>query len=203
MLLLKRWNSFVIWYSLIFLIPPKKNFKLSAVRLRRLCQGFGGQAARLASQSKIRFCFRRKIPEFAPIDWNRFVLDFRVRAKDFFGATWSFEITVNRKTYNKLIRDKIPEIIKKDNAVPKVSELDDNQFKVALKEKLVEEAKELLEAKTDKEILNELSDVLQLLESIALNNNIAIAEVKKQKEKKEVERGGFEKKLFLEYVDEP
>jgi len=110
---------------------------------------------------------------------------------------------VNRKTYNKLIRDKIPEIIKKDNAVPKVSELDDNQFKVALKEKLVEEAKELLEAKTDKEILNELSDVLQLLESIALNNNIAIAEVKKQKEKKEVERGGFEKKLFLEYVDEP
>lgn len=110
---------------------------------------------------------------------------------------------MNRKTYNKLIRDKIPEIIKKDNAVPKVSELDDNQFKVALKEKLVEEAKELLEAKTDKEILNELSDVLQLLESIALNNNIAIAEVKKQKEKKEVERGGFEKKLFLEYVDEP
>ena len=110
---------------------------------------------------------------------------------------------MNRKTYNKLIRDKIPEIIKKDNAVPKVSELDDNQFKVALKEKLVEEAKELLEAKTDKEILNELSDVLQLLESIALNNNIAIAEVKKQKEKNEVERGGFEKKLFLEYVDEP
>ncbi|MBI2268569.1 MAG: nucleoside triphosphate pyrophosphohydrolase [Candidatus Blackburnbacteria bacterium] len=110
---------------------------------------------------------------------------------------------MNRKTYNKLIRDRIPEIIKKNNAVPKVSELNDDQFKIALKEKLVEEAKELLEAKTDEEILNELSDVLQLLESIALNNNTTIVEVEKQKEKKKIERGGFERKLFLEYVDEP
>ncbi|MBI5729107.1 MAG: nucleoside triphosphate pyrophosphohydrolase [Candidatus Magasanikbacteria bacterium] len=110
---------------------------------------------------------------------------------------------MNRKIYNKLIRDRIPEIIKKNNAVPKTSELTDDQFKIALKEKLVEEAKELLEAKTDEEILNELSDVLQLLESIALNNNTTIVEVGKQKEKKKIERGGFEKKLFLEYVDEP
>ena len=109
---------------------------------------------------------------------------------------------MNRKTYNKLIRDKIPEIIKKDNAVPKISELNDEQFKVALKEKLVEEAKELLEAKTDEEILNELSDVLQLLESIALNNGLSVTDIEKQKEKKKQERGAFEKKLFLEYVDE-
>lgn len=109
---------------------------------------------------------------------------------------------MNRKTYNKLIRDKIPEIIKKDNAVPKISELNDEQFKLALKEKLVEETKELLEAKTDEEILNELSDVLQLLESIALNNGLSVADVEKQKEKKKRDRGAFEKKLFLEYVDE-
>ena len=109
---------------------------------------------------------------------------------------------MNRKTYNKLIRDKIPEIIKKDNAVPKISELNDKEFKIALKEKLVEEAKELQGAKTDEEILNELSDVLQLIESIALNNNLSITQVEKQKEKKKQERGGFDKKLFLEYVDE-
>lgn len=110
---------------------------------------------------------------------------------------------MNRKTSNKLIRDKIPEIIKKNGANPKISVLNDHQFKSALKEKLIEEAKELLQAKTYGEILNELSDVLQLLESIALNNNTTIAEVKKQKEKKKIERGGFEKKLFLEYVDKP
>lgn len=109
---------------------------------------------------------------------------------------------MNRKTYNKLIRDKIPEIIKKNEAIPKISVLNDDQFKSALKEKLIEEAKELLEAKTNEEILNELSDAFQLLESIALNNNTTLAEVEKQKEKKKAERGGFDKKLFLEYVDE-
>jgi predicted house-cleaning noncanonical NTP pyrophosphatase (MazG superfamily) len=110
---------------------------------------------------------------------------------------------MNRKTCNKLIRDNIPEIIKKNGANPKISVLDDDKFKVALKEKLVEEAKELLEAKTSEKILNELSDVLQLLESIARNNNTTISDVEKQKEQKKIERGGFDKKLFLEYVDEP
>ena len=110
---------------------------------------------------------------------------------------------MNRKTYNKLIRDKIPEIIKKDNAIPKISILNDEQFAIALKEKLVEEAKELLEAKTSEEILNELSDVLELVESITTNNKLTITEVEKQKLVKKEKRGGFEKKLFLEYVDEP
>jgi len=110
---------------------------------------------------------------------------------------------MNRKTYNKLIRDKIPEIIKKDNAIPKISILNDEQFAMALKEKLVEEAKELLEVKTSEEILNELSDVLELVESIAINNKLTIAEVEKQKLAKKEKRGGFKKKLFLEYVDEP
>ena len=110
---------------------------------------------------------------------------------------------MNRKTYNKLIRNKIPEIIKKDNAIPKISILNDEQFAIALKEKLVEEAKELLEAKTSEEILNELSDVLELVESITTNNKLTITEVEKQKLVKKEKRGGFEKKLFLEYVDEP
>ncbi len=91
---------------------------------------------------------------------------------------------MNRKIYNKLVRDKIPEIIKKNKAIPKVSVLNAKQFKVALKEKLIEEAKELLAAKTDKEILNELADILELLESIALNNNITMNQIKKQKDKK-------------------
>ena len=110
---------------------------------------------------------------------------------------------MNRKNYNKLIRDKIPEIIKKNGAIPKISELNDEKFRIALKEKLLEEAQELAEAKTGDEILNELSDVMQLIESIALNNNLSVSEVEKQKEKKKQECGGFEKKLFLEYVDEP
>ena len=74
---------------------------------------------------------------------------------------------------------------------------------MALKEKLVEEAKELLEVKTSEEILNVLSDVLELVESIAINNKLTISHLEKQKLAKKEKRGGFKKKLFLEYVDEP
>ena|SRR3989344_4490820 len=109
---------------------------------------------------------------------------------------------MNRKIYNKLIRDKIPEIIKKSNAIPKISKLSSEQFKIALREKLVEEAKELLEARTDEEILNELSDVMQLIESIVESNNLTFAKIEKQKRKKRQERGGFGMKLFLKYIDE-
>jgi len=109
---------------------------------------------------------------------------------------------MRRKIYQKLIRDRIPEIIKKDNAVPKISLLDDKRYRIALKEKLMEEVKELLETKTDEEMLNELSDVLELIGCIASQHNITMKEVEKQRKKKKKERGGFEKKVFLEYIDE-
>ena len=107
-----------------------------------------------------------------------------------------------RKIYNKLIRDNIPEIIAENGGIAKMRKLDDKEFNAALKAKLLEEATELLEANTPEDILNELSDVSQVIESIAENNNLSLAEVEKQKENKKQKRGSFKKKLFLEYVDE-
>jgi len=108
---------------------------------------------------------------------------------------------MKRKIHNKLIRDNIPEIIKKDKAIPKTFILNDKQFALALKKKLVEEAKKLLKAKTQEEILDELSDVLQLVESIAQNNQMTIKKIEKQKEVKKIKKGGFEKRIFLKWVD--
>jgi len=69
--------------------------------------------------------------------------------------------------YNKLIRDKIPKIIKHDNAVPKISILNHKDFIIELKKKLIEESTELQNAGDKKEILNELSDVLEIIQTIA------------------------------------
>lgn len=109
---------------------------------------------------------------------------------------------MSRKIYNKLIRDKIPEVIKSKGAIPQVSVLADEEYKRFLKMKMTEEAKELLEAQNRDEILNELSDIQELIQAIAKNNDITLDEIEKQREKKLQEKGGFEKKLFLEYVDE-
>ena len=104
--------------------------------------------------------------------------------------------------YSKLVRDNIPEIIKKNGGVPKVSVLNEAEFKTALKNKLIEEAQEVLEASSKEDVLNELSDVMELVESIAKDNDLTMSEVEKKKQKKKEERGGFEKKLFLENVEE-
>ena len=105
-----------------------------------------------------------------------------------------------RKTYNKLVRDKIPEIIVSKGATPKTSVLDDREYRKKVKEKLVEEAKEVVEEEGD--ILNELADVLELVKSIGNEYNIDFDEIIKKQVSKNEERGGFLKKILLEWVDE-
>lgn len=104
-------------------------------------------------------------------------------------------------TYNKLIRDRIPEIIRLDGGTSKVRTLDEGAFKAALRDKVIEEAKELAGAKTREEVLNELADVLQLVESVAQVEGLTMIEVEAEKQQKKVERGGFEQRLFLEHVE--
>lgn len=104
--------------------------------------------------------------------------------------------------YNKLIRDKIPEIIKRNNSVPKLSILSRKRFVQELKKKLVEESVELQKASGKKEILNELSDVLETIQTVARIEKIRWSEVEKKQKIKTRERGGFKKRIFLQEVKE-
>jgi len=109
---------------------------------------------------------------------------------------------MSRKIYNKLVRDKIPEIIRSKKKAFKVSILTKEKYRKALKEKIDEEAKELLEAKTNKDVLNELADIQELINAVAKNHKITVKTLENKRKEKTKERGGFEKKIFLEYVDE-
>ena len=102
--------------------------------------------------------------------------------------------------YNKLIRDKIPQIIKHNNAIPKLVILNQKRFTEELKKKLVEESKELQEASGKKEVLNELSDVLEIIQTVAGIEKIKWSEVEKKRKIKAKERGGFKKRVFLKEV---
>ncbi len=102
--------------------------------------------------------------------------------------------------YNKLIRDKIPQIIKRNNAIPKLILLNQKRFAEELKKKLVEESKEIQEASGKKEVLNELSDVLEIIQTVARIEKIRWSEVEKKRKIKAKERGGFKKRVFLKEV---
>jgi predicted house-cleaning noncanonical NTP pyrophosphatase (MazG superfamily) len=98
--------------------------------------------------------------------------------------------------HQKLIRDRIPEKIKKSGGKYETRVLGNEEFEKEIKKKLIEESKELADSRTE-ELINELADVLELTKSIATHYKIPFSKVKKIQEAKRKQRGGFRKKLFL------
>lgn len=107
-----------------------------------------------------------------------------------------------KKVYNKLVRDNIPEIIIKDRCKPITRILTDEEYKKELEIKLLEEYKEVLETKTSKERIEELADMLEVIQSLAILENKTLEDVIETAKIKRLKRGGFEKKIFLERVIE-
>ena len=102
------------------------------------------------------------------------------------------------KVFNKLVRDNIPNIIKSHGEESVVRVLEEDEYKVELYKKLLEEVNEVINAEDKIAILEELADVLEVLRSIAEFNNKNLDDVIEIADNKRIKRGGFEKRLFLE-----
>jgi predicted house-cleaning noncanonical NTP pyrophosphatase (MazG superfamily) len=103
----------------------------------------------------------------------------------------------------KLVRDRIPEIIEKDNKVCNYTYIDNKAWYLeCLKEKLKEETVEVICAGTKEERLEELADLLEVMRSIAKLDNLTIEDVIKAADKKAEERGAFDKRIYLINVSE-
>lgn len=115
---------------------------------------------------------------------------------------FSFGYNNTMKVYNKLIRDRIPEIIKKDGNTADIIILSKEEFKQAIKEKLIEEATEVLNAHNRDEVLNELADLQEVMDTIKEMYNINTLEINTIQAVKALHRGKFEKRLYLKSVSE-
>ncbi|WP_209121144.1 nucleoside triphosphate pyrophosphohydrolase [Alkalihalobacillus sp. BA299] len=104
--------------------------------------------------------------------------------------------------YNKLVRDKIPEIIQATGKGYHTKQLDDVEYIKELKMKLNEEIAEYQEAQTDGQAIEELADVLEIIHSLAKVHGSAMEEVESIRKKKADDRGGFQKRVFLIDVDD-
>ena len=71
------------------------------------------------------------------------------------------------RVYNKLVRDKIPEIIEGKNETPVTRILNDDEYKLELEKKLYEEYKEVIES-SGEDRLFELADMIEVIKSLAL-----------------------------------
>lgn len=101
------------------------------------------------------------------------------------------------KIYNKLVRDKITEIIEADGRVAKYKILDDNEYRQELNKKLQEEVKEYLEDNN----VEELADIVEVIYGILNSMNVSIKEFEKIRINKQEKRGAFEKKIYLEEAE--
>lgn len=102
------------------------------------------------------------------------------------------------KIYNKLVRDNIPSIIQDNNGIPITRILSDDEYRKELYKKLLEECNELISAKTSNNIIEEASDVFEVLKAISELEGKNINDVIESSKQKRLKRGGFTKKIFLE-----
>ena len=105
-----------------------------------------------------------------------------------------------RQRHNKLIRDRIPEIIRQTGREFEVKTMSKSEYHQALLDKLIEEAQEAQEAKPD-DLLEELADIYEVIDAILVNLEIDKDTVLAKQEQKRREKGGFTKKLRLLWTE--
>jgi len=100
--------------------------------------------------------------------------------------------------YDKLVRDKIPDIIHAKKKTPVTHTVFGTEYIKRLDQKLKEEVGEYLEKPSQEE----LADILEVIYTIAHVNNISREDLEKIRELKAEDRGGFKKRIVLERIEE-
>lgn len=107
---------------------------------------------------------------------------------------------MKRVRVGKLVRDKIAALIEKSGDHSTTRILSKQAYIRELKRKVIEEAKEISNAQTPTEIVEELADLKEVLSALAKVLDISEKEITKIKRARKTARGGFAQRLYLESV---
>ncbi|MGD6801981.1 nucleoside triphosphate pyrophosphohydrolase [Rossellomorea vietnamensis] len=105
-------------------------------------------------------------------------------------------------TYNKLVRDRIPEIIESNGKKFRTRILSEEEYITELKNKSFEELEEYRDAETREEALEELADLMEIVHAFAKSHGTTLEEVEEIRLKKAEKRGAFDEKIFLIDVED-
>ncbi|WP_028855973.1 nucleoside triphosphate pyrophosphohydrolase [Psychrilyobacter atlanticus] len=101
------------------------------------------------------------------------------------------------KIYNKLVRDRIPEIIKENGKKSHCHTADDKEYLVALKAKINEEVEEFYETPC----IEEMADILEVLRALGDYYGFSEDEIERARLEKNRKRGAFKNRIILEKVE--
>ncbi|MCR2803998.1 nucleoside triphosphate pyrophosphohydrolase [Paenibacillus soyae] len=105
-------------------------------------------------------------------------------------------------TYNKLVRDKIPQVLEAKGLAFRTRILDETEYRAELQTKLKEEMNELLNATSSEETLEELADILEVVHALTQINGSTTTELEALRAKKADKRGGFQERVYLIDVED-
>lgn len=104
--------------------------------------------------------------------------------------------------YNKLVRDKILEIIEADGTKYNSRILEPQELLTEVKGKMTEEAKEFQDAESVQDSIEELADILELVHTALSVMDVTYEELESIRKQKKSKRGGFEKGIYLIDVED-
>ena len=102
------------------------------------------------------------------------------------------------RKHNKLVRDRIPEIIEASGRICVTEILSDEDYLLMVDAKLDEE---LAEYHADQNI-EELADLMEVIRACVVARGYSVEELEQVRAEKAAKRGGFEKKILLKKVRE-
>lgn len=110
---------------------------------------------------------------------------------------------MSRIFYNKLVRDKIPEIIEGKGESCDVRVLEDaHEFQQELLKKIVEEAGGLVKARDRSSLLNEYADLMVALDTLMDLMEFSEADIRTSIEENIAKKGGYKRQLFLHWSED-
>lgn len=108
-----------------------------------------------------------------------------------------FAVEDERIDFNKLVRDKIPDVIIDKGENVEILRLHSEALLEALRRKIVEEALEVADSKTTQQLIEELADLQEVILAISRHINTSSHQINKVRSKKKAARGGFENGTML------
>jgi len=103
-------------------------------------------------------------------------------------------------TYDKLVRDRIPDIIRQAGKRPTTRTADEVEYRTLLEAKLAEELAELRRPDADRQ--EELADILEVLLALAAAEGLSPGHLYARRHEKAEKRGKFEERIVLLEVEE-
>lgn len=100
------------------------------------------------------------------------------------------------KKYYKLVRDRIPDIIRESGNECETAVLSDEEYRQALRQKLIEEAAEVAAADGEN-FIGELADLYEVIDALMASYGISGDRILNAQAKRRETRGGFAQKIML------